>query len=451
MPGTLKAQIADIGRSAARPPGLARLVSPFGVISRVQAGSPPRGLAGLALSYALAGRPGGGSHPGIAGYGMARDGGTARTIALAEAAERYAGQDWRVRDAADPGQVAGRSPDGWPRARAADLPGPVLDLARLPRCTDAEYAAPGCPVVPFDADAEIRWARGIDLASGKPTWLPAIMACYGLADPTPADRFWHSISTGYAVHTDPRIALCSAICEVIERDIIEVLWRQRLALPPVADRHLTGECRRILGWFDDHFMSALLFDATSDLGVPTAYCLSIAEHDLVRRQTVSCATGATLAAAAEKVARDAAMQRAPAPRDEPVKDDFRDFTSLEDGMRYMARPERAPAFDFLVADREDRPSPDRRGLAADPGQRLRELVDALDAAGMQAVAVDRTSPELADAGLTAFCVVIPDLQPMTTRPLVSYLAHPRLYSAPARMGYPVLPEEGLNPWPQPFA
>ena len=70
---------------------------------------------------------------------------------------------------------------------------------------------------------------------------------------------------------------------------------------------------------------------------------------------------------------------------------------------------------------------------------------------MPAVVVDRTSGDLAEAGLTCVSVVIPDLQPMSLRPLAQFKAHPRLYDAPARMGYPVRPEDELNPWPQPFA
>jgi ribosomal protein S12 methylthiotransferase accessory factor len=69
---------------------------------------------------------------------------------------------------------------------------------------------------------------------------------------------------------------------------------------------------------------------------------------------------------------------------------------------------------------------------------------------MCAIAVDRTPRELADVGLTAVNVVIPDLQPMSLRPLAQYRAHPRLYEAPVLMGYSSRSEEELNPWPQPF-
>jgi ribosomal protein S12 methylthiotransferase accessory factor len=366
---------------------------------------------------------------------------TASTVALAEAAERYAGKA--------PGlDVACRL------ARAAELDGPVVDLRRLPRCSASEYATPGCRVRPFDADSVIHWSRGIELGSGAPMWVPSVMAVYGLHNRTPGERFWVGISTGYAVHTDPLVALCSAICEVVERDIIEILWQQQLPLPPVAARELTASCGTMLRWAEDHFIRVVLFDATTDMGVPTAYCLLIAEHNARARHAVSCATGVTLGDAAEKCVRDAVSfsdHFGGMPDPDTIKMDRRDFTAIDDGQRYMGLAEHAPAFDFLLDGYEDRGPHERPALPQNPEDRLSSLIDTVTDKGMQAIAVDRTTSELAAAGLTAVCVVIPDLQPMTLKPLAQFRAHPRLYLAPTLMGYRALPEADLNPWPQPFA
>ena len=48
-------------------------------------------------------------------------------------------------------------------------------------------------------------------------------------------------------------------------------------------------------------------------------------------------------------------------------------------------------------------------------------------------------------------VLVPGLMPVSFDQHARYLAHPRLYEAPARMGHPVTPEADLNPLPQPFA
>jgi ribosomal protein S12 methylthiotransferase accessory factor len=437
------------------PPDLMSLVSPFGVVGRVWNVPSPRGLPRLKISATNAGVPdahrriGGHSRTGgpseITTHGLAIDDvAAARVIAVAEAAERYAGVSHGVAD----GDAAAE----WIWSSASEMREPIVDPARLPRCADAEYSHPRCPLVPFDADGLIRWSRGVDLASGDALWVPSAMAIYWLTDRAPTERFWHSISTGYAVHTDPYLALCSAICEVIERDIIEILWAQRLPLPPVADAYVSADCSHVIDWCADHFLETLLFDATSDVGVPTVYCLMRAEHDDVFRANVSCATGVTMTAAADKAVRDAVSRRVSAERDRPVKTDVSTFTSIEDGARYMALPGNASAFDFLVDGYHDRGAVSERApLPDDPRDRLRHLVETLTSKGMQAIAVDRTTTELAGAGLTAVCAIIPDLQPMALNPLARFRAHPRLYSAPALMGYPACSEKALNPWPQPFA
>jgi len=346
-------RLADLGQplTAAvyvgdgRPSALSSLVSPFGVIHQALTIPPPRGLAMLTRARATIGTTGQEDDRETVGLGSSIDDPvTASTVALAEAAERYAGQapgldvDCRL-------------------ARAADLDGAVVDLNQLPRCSVGEYAVPGCRVRPFDADAIIHWSRGIELASGVPMWVPSIMAVYGLRNRTPAERFWVGISTGYAVHTDPLLALCSAICEVAERDIVEILWQQRLPLPPVADRELSASCRKMLGWAEDHFIRVVLLDATTDMGVPTAYCLLIAEHDANARHMVSCATGVTLGAAAEKCVRDGVSfsdHFGGMPDPGTMKMDPRDFASIADGQRYMGLAEHGSAFDFLVDGYEDR-------------------------------------------------------------------------------------------------
>lgn len=384
------------------------------------------------------GAPGDGDlgHTFTMGYAW-QDPESARFVAMAEGAERYAGL-------VDLGE-----PSIW--ATAAELAGECLEPERYPRCTEREYAHPKCPVAPFEPGTPIRWVRGFDLRGREPIWAPAAMATYGLRDKTPAERFSYPISTGYAVHTDATEAVVRGICEVVERDIVSVLWLQRLPLPLVGAAERSEPLSHLREWCRRRFMTPHLFDATSDLGVPTVYCVLVAEHDPHGRQVVGAGTARTLVQAAEKALAEALMMRsqtgpaAPAVRGSPD-----DFTELEDTLRYMAIPERAEAFDFLIGDAESRPTTTRPALPDDPAEALGVLVDRLAARDMRPVVVDRTASELADVGLTAVSVIIPDLQPMSPKWLAQFRAHPRLYSAPASMGYRVLCEEELNPWPQPF-
>ncbi|MET7673054.1 YcaO-like family protein [Micromonospora luteifusca] len=425
------------------PESLDELVSPYGVVSAVSDPRPSRicdrlyscgvevGTPGPAGTRRTTGRLGGG------GRGWA-DPALARFVAIAEGAERYA-------------MALGPDRRELVRATAHALAGECLEPFRYPRCSARELADPGCPVRPFDPAAAIRWVTGLDLISGAPVRVPAVMACRDLAPADDAERFVHRLSTGHAVHTDPVEAVVRGTFEVIERDAVAVLWLQRLALPAVPPAELVASTRHLIECCRRRFVTVRLFDATTDLGVPTVYCLLTAEHDLRLRHWTAASTGRDLPGAAAKALEEAVGLLGLLSEDTVVPGNPAEFSAVQDGARYMGAPERAAAFDFLLAGAAAAPPPRRPALPEDPDLALAALIERLAGAGTRPVVIDRTTRELADVGLTAVNVVIPDLQPLSLHPLAQFTAHPRLYDAPARMGYRVLPEEELNPWPQPFA
>ncbi len=417
------------------------LVSPFGVVGQVYPVPSPRGGDRIRFHAADVGSGVSGvtsetAHRGFAGGRALDDDDLARFIAVAEAAERYAGRGLHEEPVF---------------CTAAELDGPVIDLHRAPRCTSDELAQPGCPVVPLDMGAPMRWVKGLDLMTLSETWLPAVMVCFGIEDVSRPERFWYRISTGHAIHTDPVEALVRAICEVIERDANAVLWLQRLPLPLMSPRQLTDRCRYLIDWSERHFIATYLFDSTTDLGVPTAYCLQIAEHDAYERQIVGAGAGRDIGVASEKALLEATTIRGLGKSRGPLPRDFKDFQGF-DAACFMALPEQRHAFDFLTTNLDTRPVSERaERLPAAAADTLADLVRRLAGSGMQAVAADRTTRELADVGLFEVVVVIPDLQPMSLNALAQFRAHSRLYTAPKRMGYRCLTEEELNPWPQPMA
>jgi ribosomal protein S12 methylthiotransferase accessory factor len=421
------------------------LLSPYGVVSGLSTRRPLRGVPEF---LCVSGSAGGllldrGSHSPVrkSHNGSGRilgDPDLARLVALAECAERYASC------------VGLRAEPVW--ASAAELGPRALDTSRIPRCSEQEYAHPACGLVPFDPAARIRWVSGFDLLTGEERLVPAAMASYSLPPAVPAEQFACRISTGHAVHADYVRALVGGICEVIERDAIELVWSQRLRLPLVPERLWTPPARRLMDWSRRHHIEALLFDATSDLGVPTVYCLQAARHDAKLAHVVACATAATLGEAAEKALCEVVSLRDLLHTDDPIPEPD-GFREIVDGARYMAVRERAEAFDFLhAAAAASQPSNyEPAELPEDPAECLKHLVRVLREKDMQAVAVDHTTPDLRAVGLYAVSVVIPELQPMSLKPFSRFRAHPRLYTGPAAMGHPVHAEADLNPWPQPFA
>lgn len=426
----------DLDESAAR---LQRLVSPFGVVAAVRTAAPIASLPMLTQATAfLGGRDRGhGADDAIRAYGTSTRGAAGAAVAaIAEAAERYAGY----------GFLEDRSV--W--ATAAELDGPCVDLATLPQCSDSEYRDARCPMRPVDPNARIRWTRGVDLADGHPVWVPTVMACYGSAHSEP-ERFWYRISTGYAVHFDPAEMLLRAACEVIERDALAGTWLQRMPLRPIDASDLSDDARHLIEWGRRRFIEPHLFDATTDLGVPTAICVAEAAYDDRARHTIGCANGRSMAHSIEKALSEAYLTRGHCFLGKAVPASPSDFASAEDAVRFMALPENAEAFRFLMDGADHRPSRPSMPLPEDPAAGLDLVLRRLSAKGWQAVAVDRTTPELADIGLAAATVVIPALLPMTLSPFGQYRAHERLYELPRLMGFPSHPEQELNPWPLPYA
>ena len=420
---------------------LTALVSPLGVVNSVRRALAPRGLSRVhvCIGDAGSGRPGRSAVPPAGEVGTGRvldDPDLSHTVAIAEAAERYAGANLHTEPV---------------RAVAADLPGRVLDTWRIPRCSPREYARPGCPVVPYRDDVPIRWVRGLDVHTGEPTWVPAVMVAYGLRA-EPAERFVYQISTGYSVHPDPAQALLGGILEIVERDAVALTWLQKLPLPPLRPDTFTDDVRYLLAWGERRFLTTHLFEATTDLAVPTVYVLQIAPHDPTARQIIGAGTGHSLGDAARRALLEVLTLRDAYYSDEPPPTDYTAFRTVLDGARMMSRPNHAAAFRFLLDGLDTRvPTASAPDLPADPTAALRVVLGRLADAGMQVVAVDRTCRELASVGLTGVTVVIPDLQPMSLQPLAQFRAHPRLREAPARMGFPSLSEEEQNQWPQPFA
>lgn len=198
-------------------------------------------------------------------------------------------------------------------------------------------------------------------------------------------------------------------------------------------------------------MSVQLFDATTDIGIPTVYAVSIAPEHPALRTVVGCATAldpqvAAAKAISETVSVRIALQGGEAPGD------VHDFTDVSDGAIHMGRPERAAAFDFLVNGTARRrisemPNLDTGDAAAD----LSVVLSRLDAAGLDSFLVDLTPDEAIRSGMTVVRAVIPAVLPLSFTYRSRYLGSPRLYEAPVRMGHPARPEPELNTWPQPFA
>lgn len=376
------------------------------------------------------------SAPKVTGTGHSFDERVARQRAIAEALERHAS--------------GVMTEEQLVVATAEELGSEALDLTLVPRCSPGELSHPGSPMSEPTRSAPMRWVRGVELTAGREVYVPAVMAFLNIARTTPAERFWLQVSTGCAAHPDLRSALAGALCEVIERDAVAVTWLQMLPLPRLDPGCVPARTARLLEWKEGHGVETHLFDATSELGVPTVYCLQLAPFARRGAQGVACATALDPAAAAEKAVGEVTLlceTIGQVTRPRPTLESVRGPTDMAD---YMGLPEHRAAFDFLVDGVEARPLSTPRRLVPGPGDALDLLLGMAVAHGLDVIAVDLTTDEASRAGMSVVRVVIPQLQPMSIWPQAQYRGHPRLYEAPAAMGFPPRKESELNPWPQPF-
>ena len=371
-----------------------------------------------------------------AGVGVASEPAIARSLALAEALERYCAHAWSV--------------EQFLTAPASALEEEHLDPRRLPRCSEQECDHPLCGWRPADPDLPIRWVKGVSLMTGRTVWLPARAVYLGL-EAWPGERFVFANSSGCAAHPSLTRAIVAGLCELVERDAVALTWLQRLAVPRIMFDAMSDWLRPYVVRRSDAFFERQFFDATTDLGVPTVYGVEVALGHPTASTLVACATHLDPERAVAKVVCDLASHRPAVELERPVPDDPWTFTKAFQGCSFMARPENQEAFAFLLDSSRARPMSEMsRGPLDDERAELAWLLARLSKGGMDAFVADLSTDEARAAGVFVVRVVVPELMPVSFRLPARYLAHPRLFGAPAALGQPVFGETEVNPWPQPF-
>lgn len=339
-----------------------------------------------------------------------------------------------------------------PRALGAT----ALDIARIPRCSAAEYADPRCPVRPVDPDAPIRWVPGISLIDGAERLVPAVMVHLHLKA-WPAERFWMGISTGTAAHTSLPAAVNAAICEMIERDAIALTWLLRLPVPRIVPPDVpTASAAALLGKLAPSNVVHHAFDATTDLGIPTVFGVQLTEGHSRCALFVSCATSLDPVAAYCKAIREASPARAVLKAAPPPPANIADFAALTDGAVYYGEGGHHADFDFLLKHDHGTTLAAMEALVPaeardDPARGMAFLVARLRARGMEAILVDVTADEVRDAGLWVVRVIIPDLVPISFMHRARFLGTPRLLNHAGRRPGPETDAQGFTRCPLPFA
>jgi ribosomal protein S12 methylthiotransferase accessory factor len=259
-----------------------------------------------------------------------------------------------------------------------------------------------------------------------------------------------STSTGAACHVDRERAILSALYECIERDAVMIAWLNRLALPVIDTTTMhRASLEETLARLARHGLTGRLFDATSDVGIPTALCVLYGPTTTIPSLAVGAASHSTLAEASEKAliesahtlywihtrSRENGLQR--------FRHDYSDVTSLDMHSLLYGDPRMRDKVAFLGGD----VAGPVRGFKANVPAREPQLTDgtvagelghclsALHRLGLEAVVVDMTPSDVAEIGFVVVRVVVTELHPLWGGHHVRCLGGRRVREVPVRLGY----------------
>ncbi len=148
------------------------------------------------------------------------------------------------------------------------------DIARLPKVAGGR----------FRPDLVMLWIEGTDLISGEPRWLPfeLVRANFTLPAP-PGSGCFDCSSNGLASGNSREEAIHHAICEIIERDAT-ALWNritasQRRKTGLDLESLRDGACKDVLAKLERADFQVAAWETTSDINVPSIFCLIADRRD----------------------------------------------------------------------------------------------------------------------------------------------------------------------------
>lgn len=342
-------------------------------------------------------------------------------------------------------------------ATRAELGHHAVDPARCALFHHRQHAAPDFPFAPFVEELSLRWIDGVRLDTGAPAFVPAQLA---LLDP-PVEgepRIAYPTSNGLACGATPEEAILAALLEVVERDAVMITWANRLSLPRLSwddDEDLAAIDRR---YFAPTGLRYATLDGSAFFGVPVVLAVvrgavggppEIALGAACKpRVGAAVQTSLTEAFGVRRWMRDLRLECP-----DRTYESLFDVQTFEDHLAFYWPPERVARTAFLDASTAVR---ETATVAAIPGETPLELVEWVAArlaeSGVSAYAVDVTSPDVAQLGISVFRVVCPELCALDVLGAAPYRGGTRLYRAAFDAGLLPLPLEydDLNPLPHPF-
>lgn len=300
----------------------------------------------------------------------------------------------------------------WASLRSLDIGARAAPLALLPG-TDR----------PLDANTELPWVEGFDLVDGRSCWLPAdLIHTEFKSGETKFGDYFPASSNGLASGNHLLEAICSGLCEVVERDAVAIWEHQRIEMRARCRVDVATvddpACMALLEKFERAQMAVQLWDVTSDCEVP------VFVSEIQPRIHDPSAMSRRARGAGCHVSRGIALSRA---LTEAAQVRLTHITGVRDDIHFEAyRNELAARTGAALLDALAAALPSRSFCAVptfvsdDIGEDVRWLLHRLRSAGLHSVLiVDLTRTEF---GIPVVRVVVPGLE--------GYSAHPEYRPGP---------------------
>jgi ribosomal protein S12 methylthiotransferase accessory factor len=160
------------------------------------------------------------------------------------------------------------------RATAAELgsgDSPALDGSYSQR----QYATPGFKYAKPDDQSKIGWTRAVELPDRSEAFAPASLVYLYFNTEGPEGYFCPPTSNGLAAGPSLDAAILGGLYELIERDAFLLTWMNRLPAPHVDYAGIGGIADRIRSHYARFGVEALVFDLTTDIGVPVMMAMAV--------------------------------------------------------------------------------------------------------------------------------------------------------------------------------
>lgn len=322
----------------------------------------------------------------------------------------------------------------------------------------AQY--PHLPFDPFDTGTPIAWAHADSLTNKEDRLVPACMVYipyYPHFQEQGEKIIANAISTGGACATSRVEGMLKGVCELVERDAVMIMWRNRLALPRVN----IDPASALYPIFQEKFarpgLRYTLVYTSLDLAVPSFFGILVDERSGSPSIMVGGAAHPDPSRAALKTLLE--LVQSLKWKDHMGCDvfepepEFRNVRSFDDRARLYASNDLREAFRFLWDHPHEIPLSSIPSLdTGDHRRNLDHCIALLAERDLEVIALDLTPVDADECGLYVTKVIIPGIETMEGDYQVPFLGGWRWREVPVRLGLleNATDLQSVNPYPHPY-